>query len=158
MTDMDGGISMRENAVLTIQECFAHLDDPRRDHLQPHRLLDSVVMAIGAPISNADGWVEIEPWGRAKLAWLHTVLVLPNGIPSHDTFGRVFAALDPEQFRQGFLGGSPSSTRRRRGRSSPLMARPAAGRTISARARPRCPWSVPGPRRIAATGNRVHIQ
>jgi predicted transposase YbfD/YdcC len=94
---------MADLPLLTIHRCFADLDDPRRDHLQQHRLLDIVIIAIAATICGADSWVEIEEWGHARLAWLQTILALPNGIPSHDTFGRVFAALDPDQFRQGFL-------------------------------------------------------
>jgi hypothetical protein len=94
---------MSDQPLLTIHHCFADLDDPRRAHLQRHRLLDIVVIAIAATICGADSWVEIEEWGTARQDWLQTILVLPNGIPSHDTFGRVFAVLDPDQFRQGFL-------------------------------------------------------
>jgi predicted transposase YbfD/YdcC len=54
-------------------------------------------------ICGADSWVEIEEFGKAKIDWFRTFLELPNGIPSHDTFGRVFAVLDPDQFRRGFV-------------------------------------------------------
>jgi predicted transposase YbfD/YdcC len=66
-------------------------------------LLDIVVIAICAVICGADGWVDVEEFGKAKKEWLRTFLELPNGIPSHDTFGRVFAQLDPEQFQQSFI-------------------------------------------------------
>ena len=55
-------------------------------------------------ICGADSWVEIERFGHAKRSWLETLVPLPHGIPAHDTFGRVFAALDPTAFGQAFLG------------------------------------------------------
>ncbi len=77
--------------------------DPRMDRTKDHHLLDIITIAICAVICGADSWVEVEAFGNAKLRWLRTFLALPNGIPSHDTFGRVFARLDPEQFQACFL-------------------------------------------------------
>ena len=63
-----------------------------------HELLDIIVITLCAVICGADNWVEIEEFGKAKSDWFARFLKLPNGIPSHDTFGRVFGLLNPEQF------------------------------------------------------------
>lgn len=88
---------------ITLQEHFAGLEDPRIDRTKRHQLLAIITIALCAVICGADTWVDVEEFGHAKRAWLETFLELPNGIPSHDTFGRVFARLDPEQFQACFL-------------------------------------------------------
>lgn len=80
------------------------VEDPRIDRTKQHELLDILVIGICAVICGADGWTGMQSFGLAKEAWLRTFLRLPNGIPSHDTLGRVFARLDPDQFRQSFIG------------------------------------------------------
>jgi predicted transposase YbfD/YdcC len=94
---------MAGNPIASIEHHFADLDDPRIDRSKLHKLLDIVVIAICAIICSADDWVAVEMFGNAKHEWLEKFLELPNGIPSHDTFGRVFGALDPEQFESCFL-------------------------------------------------------
>lgn len=86
-----------------LTDCFADLTDPRIPRSRRHDLLAIVTIAVCAVISGAETWVEVERWGRVKQAWLRTWLEVPNGIPSHDTFGRVFARIDPDQFEAGFL-------------------------------------------------------
>ncbi|MDQ3656285.1 MAG: ISAs1 family transposase [Chloroflexota bacterium] len=77
---------------------FADLHDPRIDRPLQHALADIVVIALGAVVAGADSWVQVAAFGRTKESWLRTFLSLPHGIPSHDTFGRVFALLDPARF------------------------------------------------------------
>jgi len=88
---------------VAISDHFADLEDPRIDRTKLHQLLDIIIIAICAVICGADTWVDVEEFGNAKIDWFRTFLELPNGIPSHDTFGRVFALLDPDQFRCGFV-------------------------------------------------------
>lgn len=85
-----------------IRDHFAQVDDPRIERCKRHHLLDIITIALCGVICGADSWAEIEEFGHAKEAWLRSFLELPGGIPSHDTFGRVFAALNPEQFEQSF--------------------------------------------------------
>jgi predicted transposase YbfD/YdcC len=88
---------------LTIGQYFATVEEPRIERTKDHALLDIIIIAICAVICGADGWVDVEEFGKTKRAWLERFLELPNGIPSHDTFGRVFARINPEQFQRSFL-------------------------------------------------------
>ena len=81
---------------------FGPLEDPRDQAKARHQLLDMIVMAVAAVICGADDWVSIAQFARAKEGWLRKFLALENGIPSHDTFGRVFSLLAPEAFEQCF--------------------------------------------------------
>lgn len=84
-------------------EHLSEIEDPRIERSQRHKLIDILTIAILAVICGADSWVGMESFGQAKLKWLKRILELPNGIPSHDTFARVFARLDPDQLQQSFL-------------------------------------------------------
>lgn len=90
------------NTAPTLLQTFAAMPDPRIDRQKKHQLLDIIVIAICAVLSGADAWTDVEDFGRVKEAWLRTFLALPNGIPSHDTFGRVFALLDARAFQARF--------------------------------------------------------
>ena len=95
---------MTADRELSLAHHFADLTDPRIDRSRLHELLDIVAIAICAVVAGADSWDDIEDFGNAKIAWLGTFLELPNGIPSHDTFRRLFERLDPAEFQKGFLG------------------------------------------------------
>ena len=88
---------------MTLTSVFADVPDPRRDTKNKiHRLTDILTIATCAVIAGADGWEQIAEYGRRKETFFRRFLELPNGIPSHDTFNRVFAKLDPEVFADRF--------------------------------------------------------
>ena len=87
---------------LSIPQYFAKLKDPRRAHRRLHHLQDIIVIALCAVIAGAQDWQQIETFGRKRRDWLRGFLGLPNGIPSHDTFERVFNRLKPQAFQACF--------------------------------------------------------
>lgn len=95
---------------LALTRHFAHLEDPRVERTRLHKLLDILSIAICAVIAGAETWDDIALFGETKHIWFSGFLELPNGIPSHDTFNRVFAALDPDQFRAGFADSRPGGS------------------------------------------------
>ncbi len=94
---------MSKATTVSMRECFADVADPRREHLRLHNLWEIIAVTILAVISGADSWVEVAKYGVNKLEFLRTFLELANGIPSHDTFGRVFALLNPRALQDGFV-------------------------------------------------------
>jgi predicted transposase YbfD/YdcC len=82
---------------------FQQVEDPRVDRTKAHSLYNILVITLCAVLCGADTWTDIALFGQAKRAWLETFLSLPNGIPSHDTFGRVFSRLDPQQLEACFV-------------------------------------------------------
>jgi predicted transposase YbfD/YdcC len=83
--------------LMAVFSTFEELTDPRVKRTRRHELFDLVVVALCGTIAGSDSWADIERFGNERLAWLRTFLQLENGIPSHDTFGRVFSLLDPAQ-------------------------------------------------------------
>lgn len=94
---------MAQTAGRDIISHLSGITDPRDERAKRHNLIDILVIAICGVICGAETWVDIEEFGQSKEAWLRRFLELPNGIPSHDTFGRVFAQIKPEEFRQCFI-------------------------------------------------------
>ncbi len=94
---------MKLKPKTTITDYFVDVEDPRIERTKRHHLIDVITIAICAVICGADSWVAIETYGQVKEKWLKRFLELPNGIPSHDTFARIFALINPEKFQECFL-------------------------------------------------------
>src|SRR5512144_1738357 len=90
-------------SIRGLLEPFSALEDPRIIGRVDHRLIDILVIAVCAVIACAESWDDIALYGRSKERWLRTFLDLPNGIPSHDPFRRVFMLIDPDAFERGFI-------------------------------------------------------
>jgi predicted transposase YbfD/YdcC len=86
----------------SIKSHFSNITDPRKVNKR-HHFIDIITIAICAVVCNADSWQHIEVFGHSKLKWFKQFLQLPHGIPSHDTFARVFARIDPVEFQQSFM-------------------------------------------------------
>ena len=107
---------MSEPAAAGIIEHFSTLPDPRiHVNKNEHKLIDIIVIAVCAVICGADNWTEIEEYGNAKKDWFATFLELPNGIPSHDTFNRLFSFIRPEEFQRCFSGWIQAAVKATRG-------------------------------------------
>jgi predicted transposase YbfD/YdcC len=94
---------MADTVNASIAEHFRTLEDPRIERTKKHLLLDILVIALCTLLTGGEGFQDMELFGKSKHAWLQTFLALPHGIPSHDTFGRVFARLNPRRFQECFL-------------------------------------------------------
>jgi predicted transposase YbfD/YdcC len=95
-------VAMPKKPLAAIEEYFSKVSDPRMERTKEHKLIDIIAIAICAVICGAEGWTDIELFGKSKMPWLKSFLELPNGIPSHDTFGRVFSMIDAQQFQLAF--------------------------------------------------------
>lgn len=94
--------SSKQGFSIPLLEDIAQLDDPRTQRQPQHLLIDIVTIAILATLGGANSMMAVETYGKAKQGWLSTFLELPHGIPSHDTFSRLFQLIDPEQFNSFF--------------------------------------------------------
>ena len=93
---------MTEKPIASIIHHYSSIEDPRVDRQKKHPLQDIFFIALCADICGADNGLAIEEFGKAKIGWLTKLLGLQHGIPAHDTFGDVFAAIDNEQFGECF--------------------------------------------------------
>jgi len=94
---------METKQILSLEKSFSNIHDPRVDRTKLHTLQDIIIIAICAVICGAEDWEDIERFGKDKREWLESILELPNGIPSHDTFRRVFIHINPKEFEQCFF-------------------------------------------------------
>src|SRR5271155_5087301 len=130
---------------LSVTKHFAKLKDPRRVHRRLHLLQDIIVIALCAVIAGAQDWQEIETFGKKRRDWLRHFLSLPHGVPSHDTFERVFNRVQPRAFQACFRNWVQAV-------SSALNIKHVAidGKTLrssGSATRGPCTWLVPGRRR-----------
>lgn len=102
LSQAKGGL-IAEIKGVPLVEHFKDSEDPRVERTKFHQASDIIVIAICAVVCGADNWVEIEEFGHPKRDWLEVILGLPDGVPLHDTFGRVFARLDAEKFEACFM-------------------------------------------------------
>lgn len=96
-------IDVKETWFEDWEKFFGEIDDPRDQDKVFHPLMDILALSLCAIIAGAEGWVEVEEFGKAREEWLKNFLQLPHGIPSHDTIGRVFSLIDPDKFRTCFI-------------------------------------------------------
>jgi hypothetical protein len=94
---------MQANQTRSVLDYFKEIEDPRVDRTKKHNLMELLVIAICAILCGADDFASIEEFGKARKSWFKSFLKLPNGIPSHDTFGRVFSLLEPAKLESCFL-------------------------------------------------------
>lgn len=95
--------SRSKRVAISLMTIIRELPDPRVERTRLHRFEDILVIALCAMICGAESFEDMERFGEAKRDWFSGFLELPNGIPSHDTFNRLFCALDPEKFLEGFM-------------------------------------------------------
>jgi predicted transposase YbfD/YdcC len=128
---------MREHSIQGLAGHFSIIIDPRVDRTRDHELVDVLVIGLCSVICGGESFYDMEHFGNAKLEWFKTFLKLPNGVPSHDTFNRVFCALDPRQFLDCFISWT-QSVRAAIPREIVALDGKALRRAIDAGAGPRC--------------------
>jgi predicted transposase YbfD/YdcC len=128
---------MPEHSIRGLTDHFISIIDPRVHRTRDHELIDVLIIGLCCTICGGDSFYDMEHFGNAKLDWFKTFLKLPNGVPSHDTFNRVFCALDPRQFLNCFLSWTQSVRAAIPGEIVALDGK-ALRRAIDSGAAPRC--------------------
>jgi predicted transposase YbfD/YdcC len=128
---------MRSHSISGLTKHFSIIIDPRVNRTRDHELMDVLLVGLCCIICGGQSFYDMEHFGKAKLDWFKTFLKLPNGIPSHDTFNRLFCALDPRQFLECFLSWTQSVRAAIPGEIVALDGK-ALRRAIDAGAAPRC--------------------
>ena len=95
-------VTLKLKPKTTISEYFAEIKDPRIERNKLHKLIDIISITLCAVITGARSWLDIESFGQCKYKWFKSFLDLPNGIPSHDTFNRVFSRINPRELEKCF--------------------------------------------------------
>src|SRR3990172_4537507 len=95
--------SQNRQRPISLIECFEEVPDPRMERTRDHKLVDILCIGLCSILTVGENFTDMEDFGKAKEAWLSKFLELPKGIPSHDTFNRVFSAIDPECFLDCFV-------------------------------------------------------
>src|SRR5258708_8856679 len=136
--------------VVALNKHFAALADPRGELTKLHPLLSIVVIALCAVICGAESWDDIAECGDTKQNWLASFLDLPNGSPAHDTFNRIFAALDPRSFRACFLRRMQAAATGVPTEGARWVSRRCRARTVRPTGKRRSTWCRRGPAPIAS--------
>ena len=132
-------MSIAKFPQLTLRDCFQVFPDPRREHLRLHSLWDIIGLSLCATICGCDTVVEIHEYGVKKFVFLNTFLDFENGVPSHDTIGRVFSLVDPRSFAVTAFGSVSRGAKHERGKASVWIGDPrAAEEGAQADRRPAC--------------------
>lgn len=128
---------MQKHGISGLVTHFSSIIDPRVERTRDHELLDILIIGLCCVLCGGESFYDMEHFGKAKLDWFKTFLKLPNGVPSHDTFNRLFCALDPRQFLECFLSWTQSVRQALSGEIVALDGK-ALRRAIDSGAGPRC--------------------
>ena len=135
---------MDDSAHTRMLRLFRDIPDHRMQGKVFHKLHDILVIAVCAILAGLEQYTQMEDYAKANFDWFNSFLDLDNGIPSHDTFGNVFASLSPDAFEKPFKSGSmPCAVQPLRANMWPLMVKHCAEALTKRPKNRRCIWSMP---------------